>query len=247
MDNLEIFKNEFYRIKNLGFVKSNRIHNTGIGKTFEDLLGILENNSRNPDFLDFEIKSQRFLTGSKVTLFTKSPTFPLKVNSLIRDKYGNSYKHNVNLKRIHTSVYGDKFNNYLNKYSFKLNVNKRSKKVYILIKDKITDLVLENNIYYAFSDIQESLRKLNNLAIVFANCKIENGTEYFHYTGARVFINLNFNKFINMIISGQIQYDIRIGSYKSGENIGKPHDHGSGFRIGKNNLINLYEKNYLFE
>lgn len=35
-------------------------------------------------------------------------------------------------------------------------------------------------------------------------------------------------------------YDIRIGAYGSGKKLGKPHDHGSGFRIKENNLVNLY-------
>jgi hypothetical protein len=35
-------------------------------------------------------------------------------------------------------------------------------------------------------------------------------------------------------------YDIRIGSYSSGKNYGKPHDHGSGFRIKEHNIIKLY-------
>ena len=33
-----------------GWIKSNRLHNTGIGKTLEDYLGITENNIALPDF-----------------------------------------------------------------------------------------------------------------------------------------------------------------------------------------------------
>jgi len=39
-------------------------------------------------------------------------------------------------------------------------------------------------------------------------------------------------------------YDIRLGVYQSGKNIGKPHDHGSGLRIKKDSLgkaFNIYE------
>ena len=39
---------------------------------------------------------------------------------------------------------------------------------------------------------------------------------------------------------GLIMYDIRIGSYQSGTNYGKSHDHGSGFRILEKNLNKLY-------
>ncbi|KKR39088.1 MAG: hypothetical protein UU18_C0009G0020 [Parcubacteria group bacterium GW2011_GWB2_40_8] len=56
-----------------GWIKSNRSHNTGIGKTLEDYLGITENNIALPDFGVMELKSQRAGTASMMTLFTKKP------------------------------------------------------------------------------------------------------------------------------------------------------------------------------
>lgn len=49
-----------------GWVKSNRTHNTGIGKTLEDYLGITENNIALPDFGVMELKSQRAGTISMI-------------------------------------------------------------------------------------------------------------------------------------------------------------------------------------
>ena len=49
----ELIINEFNRIKALGYLKSRRTHNTGIGKTFEDYLGVDENNNKAPDFAGF--------------------------------------------------------------------------------------------------------------------------------------------------------------------------------------------------
>ena len=43
-----------------------------------------------------------------------------------------------------------------------------------------------------------------------------------------------------MLDKGLIMYDIRIGSYRSGLNYGKTHDHGSGFRILEKNIWKLY-------
>lgn len=37
-------------------------------------------------------------------------------------------------------------------------------------------------------------------------------------------------------------YDVRIGAYKMGANKGKTHDHGSGFRIKRNDMSKLYRK-----
>ena len=42
MTDFEKIESEFNRIKSLGFAKSHRTNNTGIGKTFEDLLGVGE-------------------------------------------------------------------------------------------------------------------------------------------------------------------------------------------------------------
>ena len=72
MDKLEKIKFEFDRIKDLGFIKSTRQNNKdgGIGNTFEDYLGVEENNLRDPDFEGFEIKTKRFMNSSYITLFS---------------------------------------------------------------------------------------------------------------------------------------------------------------------------------
>ena len=41
---LQGFKKDFSAVKSKGFIESHRTHNTGIGKTFEDAIGIVENN-----------------------------------------------------------------------------------------------------------------------------------------------------------------------------------------------------------
>lgn len=47
---LKKLKEQLEKIKALGFVKTHRAHDTGIGKTLEDLLGIKENIIVLPDF-----------------------------------------------------------------------------------------------------------------------------------------------------------------------------------------------------
>ncbi|MCK9302463.1 MAG: MvaI/BcnI family restriction endonuclease [Bacteroidales bacterium] len=49
-------------------------------------------------------------------------------------------------------------------------------------------------------------------------------------------------KFLNLLDKDLIMFDIRIGSYQSGRNFGKAHDHGSGFRILEKNLNKLYSE-----
>ncbi len=61
------------------------------------------------------------------------------------------------------------------------------------------------------------------------------------FLSSRVYFFGSNKKFLKLIDEGMIMYDIRIGSYGSGRNYGKAHDHGSGFRILERNLHHLFE------
>lgn len=82
-----------------GWIKSNRSHNTGIGKTLEDHLGIKENNMALPDFGVMELKSQRIKTVSMMTLFTKSPEGI--TNAEIRRRFGYPDREFPHIKILH--------------------------------------------------------------------------------------------------------------------------------------------------
>ena len=66
---IEQLEKEFKRIKNMGYVKSTRNGPTGIGKTFEDLLGKKEDALGLPDYKGIEIKTKRSYSNSYTTLF----------------------------------------------------------------------------------------------------------------------------------------------------------------------------------
>ena len=68
-ENLEQLKQEFIRIKKLGYVKSTRNGPTGIGKTFEDLLGKKEDALGLPDYKGIEIKTKRSYSNSLYNTF----------------------------------------------------------------------------------------------------------------------------------------------------------------------------------
>ena len=118
--NTNLIIERFKAVENMGFVPSHRKHNTGIGKTFEDYVGVVENNLDEPDLYGFEIKSHRVMASSYVTLFTKSPSFPKRANVYLKDKYGKEYEDNPDLKKIHASMFGNKYSLVYDKYNFKL-------------------------------------------------------------------------------------------------------------------------------
>ena len=143
---------------------------------------------------------------------------------------------------MHTSLFADKANSYAKKYAFKLLNNKKEKRLYIAIYSLKTKKLLDQSCGYTYDDLEKVLKKkLKNLFYVCADSKKDSkGVEYFHFKKAETYENPSLRKFLNMLDKGLIMYDIRIGSYQSGENIGKAHDHGSGFRILEKNLCKLY-------
>lgn len=235
---VEIFED----IHNRGWVRSHRINNTGIGKTFEDLAGIDENNSQGPDFMEFEIKSHREEANSPITLFTLAPTFPKRANGYLKDRFGEFYPNGSTLKKLHTSVFADRRNSYIGKYAFQL-INDRNHEILkIVICDLNSGELLDDSVGYSYDKLQEKLyKKLSNLFYVSAERRFRSGMEEFKFTNAAIYTKPSFERFLNILEDGRVQYDIRIGSYQSGPNYGKAHDHGSGFRLRQDYILDLYD------
>ena len=232
----------FRQVKALGFVKSNRKNNTGIGKTFEDYVGVVENNADAPDLFGYEIKSHREEAASYITLFTKSPNFPRRANAYLKDKYGMPYPDNADLKKLHTSMFASKYNTFNGTYSFRLINDRESEAIRIGVYDLASKKPLDCSVGYTYGCLEKVLnKKLKDLFYVSAERKFESGEEYFFFNKAEIYSNPTLDRLLAMIDKGLIMYDIRIGSYRSGKNFGKPHDHGSGFRIMESNLRLLFE------
>ena len=94
IETLNDFIREYQKICQMGWIKTHRSGPTGIGKTLEDLLGIVENNIDGPDFGDYELKSCRLNSNSMLTIFTKTPqpqaavAFSTKITALRGDVQG---------------------------------------------------------------------------------------------------------------------------------------------------------------
>lgn len=240
-DNLSLFIEDFKKVRDLGFIPSRRSSSTGIGKTFEDFIGVAENNITEPDLHGFEIKSQRNLSSSYVTLFTKSPTMPKGANSYLRESYGSQDIKYPDIKVLHTSIFHGRFNTHSAGANFSLEIDYQEQRLYILIET--IDGKIDRSVYYSFDALRQAIKKIENLAFVRADTKKLGDIEHFHFTKATIFYDfISFEKFLESIELGLIMYDVRIGAYKTGRNRGKTHDHGSGFRIKRENMGLLYNK-----
>jgi hypothetical protein len=250
---LKKLKDEFLRIKKLGFVQNSRLTNKdgGIGNTFEDYLGVVENNLCNPDFYGFEIKSKRDLSDSFVSLFSKSPSNPKRgANKILRENYGEVRSdEDLGLKKLYASIYAHNWGLVYEKYYMKLNVDKASETISLHIKD-LNNSIIHTETNYSFEILRKTTqKKFNKLFIVTADVQKKDKIEFYHFTKAEVFFDLDFNKFISEIESGNIRLDLRIGVNKrvGGKSFGKTHDHGSGFRIKKDRIDAIFNSKIFIE
>lgn len=241
MNTIQQIETSFRLIRERGYVKSQRPNNKdgGIGNTLEDLLGVKENNLKEADFMGFEVKSQRELTSSVVSLFSKAPSHPKNANAFLKDTYGE-IRDNSNMKKLYASIFGHRDTCVYEKYYMRLIVDCENENIKLVIKDK-NGTKIDGNTYWTFADLKKASLKLQNLLFVSVDTRKENECFLFHYKSAKLFFGFDFNRFIQSIQSGSIQFDLRIGVHQSGKNAGKPHDHGSGFRIKSAELNRLFQ------
>lgn len=237
--NLKEFIDKYNKICDKGYIKTHRAGDTGIGKTLEDLLGIVENNDQSPDFDCYELKSHRINkdSDSMLTLLTKSPG-KRGANTLIRDLYGYPDEEIPELKSLHTTLqFGRTVKPKGGAYELGLSI--QDDKLYMTANDKLIDYA-----YWEKETIVKAIKKkykINQVVFAEAECKGTGLNEEFRFVRATLASGIDGDKVFKLIKDGKIVVDLRLGSYKSGPNYGKVHDHGTAFRITSNNRQYLYE------
>jgi len=217
------------------FVKTHRSGNTGIGKTLEDLLGIIENNIQGPDTAETALKAGRKNSASMLTLFTKSPS-PRRVNTQLLKKYGYGSPKDGE-KILHCTLSTNFETTLRGEDGLKLDI----------IHDNDSDKLSIQNFY---GDVEaywteESLRdaflrkyRSGQLYYVKAESRGSGANEEFYFYEAWFLKGFSYPNFINLLKDGVVKIDIRIGQYPDG----RTHDHGTGFRIFPKDLDRCFEE-----
>jgi len=206
-------------IKKMGYIRTHRVGDTGIGKTLEDLLGITENNIPGPNAEMIELKSARKNASSMLTLFTKSP-LPMGANSVLLQRFGYESARGNKRKELHTTVNAIEYNQLRGEPGFKIGVK----------KDRINLITIQNEImgYWDKEILKKSFeRKLPELLYVKVEAKGKDSNEEFWFNEAWLLKGFDFDNFLSLLREGVILVDIRIGQYPNG----RTHDHGTGFRV----------------
>jgi hypothetical protein len=226
---LEELKKKLKKIKALGFVKTHRKGDTGIGKTLEDLLGIKENNIPLPDIGEVaELKAYRKNAVSMLTLFTLEP-LPKggdRDRNLL-DNFGYSKRDNGRAKELHSTLSCKRYNN----QGLKLKVEKD--KVRVVGKSK------RLNIYWDMKYLKKKFEtKLPALVYALAECKEIRKVEHFHFNKTYLLEGFDFEHFKKMVKKDYIVVDFRM-FYRPN---GSVRNHGTGFRVKINQLYNCFDK-----
>lgn len=234
-------KKKFYEIKKRGWIKSDRSDYGGIGITFENLVGIPNNELEIPDFGLIEIKTKTTDCDSYTTLFNRVPTGPhYHEVERLKDLYGYSDSVLKNAKVLNTAIYCNKLTKVESKFYFCLNIDRMNQKIFLNIFNCKKNLI-EKEVFWDFDILKEKLyRKLKYLAIIKAKKKLVNGEKFFKYYKMDVYKLKNFDTFIYLIEKGIIRVSLKIGVFRNGNKIGKIHDRGTAFGIKEQNLKYLY-------
>ena len=241
-ENITLLKEKFNEIRNMGYVKSIRKGSTGVGATFEYLIGKCEENFEIPDFYGIELKARRAYSKSKISLFNSVPTgssyYEVK---RLRDKYGYPSKRDKNLKRLYACIVGNEKRKVGLWNNFKLKVDRKNEKLVLEIYD-YNDVLVDDATYWDFDILEEKLlRKLQFLAVISAWTNYKDNVEYFKYYKMEMYNLKGFNSFIDMIECGKIEVVIKIDSYVDEKRYGQVDSSGISFAIKEEYLLDLFD------
>ena len=227
--NLRTLKKKLQEIKKMGFVKTHRKGDTGIGKTLEDILGIKENNIPLPDIGEVaELKSYRKSAKSMMTLFTLEP-LPKggDRDRLLLDNFGYSKRDNNRSKELHSTLSCKRYNN----QNLRLSVEKDK----IRVKGKNKRI----NVFWDIESVRKKFnQKLPALVYVLAETKTIKDVEYFHFNEAYLLEDFDFELFKKRVRADDILVDFRM-YYRPN---GSVRNHGTGFRVKIKKLDDCFSK-----
>lgn len=227
----------------MGYVESTRSGTTGIGKTFEDLIGKKEDTLDCPDYLGIEIKTKRSYSKSYITLFSCVPKGESEYEiKRLRDKFGYPDRDFKEFKVLRAVISADHAEIIANKFLFKLVIDYENQKLLLSISDRFFNNI-EKTTYWDLALLKEKLeRKLQYLALIKAWPNRINGKEYYKYYDIEFYKLKRFKDFLALIEDGTIRVFLNIGINKTKEHIGEIKDYGTGFRIKETDLYKLFER-----
>lgn len=236
---------KYSRIKKEGYIKSHVPYKNGAGITLENLLGSSGADFCIPDYNGIEIKAIRDYPYAEFDLVNISPDgshyYP---SQWIANNFGYPDKDFKDIKIFKGNINAVRLTKIGLFYYFKLRIDRTLKKVFIQVFNYNKEFINED-IYWDFDSIEKKLnQKLNYLALFNVKKLYSNNSYYYFYEKMNIYTLNNFEYFLNSLENGKIFVTFKTGVFKSGKYIGHFQDHGTAFRITKNNIESLFKKIY---
>lgn len=219
---LDQFRRRFEEIRDMGSVKSTRRGPTGVGHTFETLLGLKEDNIALPDLGEVEVKARRAGSASMVTLFTYDRGCWLEKPLSAIKKYGTPDK-----------------DGRLGMY-FTMSSKPNASGLYLDIDDDVAAVKHTSGTVIATWNLNtlanQFSRKLPALIVVSAISEMRADGEYFHFTRAQFLKDTSADIMRSQLAEGNILLDLRLHDRGT-----SARNHGTGFRTFEDKLPLLFK------
>ncbi|OGZ84065.1 MAG: hypothetical protein A2599_01055 [Candidatus Staskawiczbacteria bacterium RIFOXYD1_FULL_39_28] len=221
---LKKIKQNLFKIKKLGYVKSLRSGPTGVGYTLETLLKIKENNISSPDLGEIELKSQREKHTGMTTLFTfNNKAWKMDPLEAVR-KYGSLDKDG------RMGLY------------YTMGMKPNSAGLFLSVDSKsISVRHIDGTIIavWQLAEVEKRFEaKVKNVLLVKAKVEERDGVEYFLFDRARLLSHGTSQSILkNQFENEHLLVDLRLHDKGT-----MARNHGTGFRVFENKLEDLYEK-----
>lgn len=227
---LEAFLVKFDEITALGFVATRRTGDTGVGYTFESLMGIAENNQMTGDFEGMEIKTyrskeMRMQDSEKVNLFLLEPRWTDGMKSADRVRqYG--YVDDQGKFALYSAVQIRR-----NSHGLCFRIDRAGGRLWL-------DRGGKDVAFWEFSQLDKRLREKHGEAVfVSAESRGRGAEETFRYRNVTYCRTPSAEAYLSLIERGDAMLELRMHVGPTGQ----VRNHGSGFRVKKNCIPSLYE------
>ncbi len=222
---LQHLLDKFDGIKARGWIPSLRTGTTGIGYTFESLVGVVENNDRIADFHGIEIKcslARDTASSGKINLFQQAPTWRSRMSAKERIEIigtlGDEGRYSC-----HSQVTAR-----ANNLGLRLDVCEPGARIDLMLR-------LQALGDWTFSILEKRLQEKHSRA-VFIKAKsktTEKGIEY-KYTELTYCEKPSISQFINLVASRDIVFEFMMSQKKPA---GSVRNHGYPWRLARSELL----------
>lgn len=222
---LEELLGKFDQVASMGWIDSLRSGNTGIGYTFETLIGVKENNDKTADFKGIEVKCKHLKgeksSAGKINLFQEGPTWAQKLSGIDR------------LKRLGSLTSEGLYQCYSQVSISPNNLGLALKPKALLKKIELQkNAILEG--HWPYEKLGARLLEKHSRAVfVKADTKVVKGLERFQYQELVYCESPSILKFLEMVQNKGIVFEFTM-SEKPG---GKVRNHGYPWRLVREDLL----------